>query len=86
MGHVEGEWKFSRVAMSGIHHRHNLMVAARLQRPSIFNKDIWVRNQFSGSSFGDCRKIRNEDRRPIDFLKNCLEYGRVARNAFRVFV
>src|ERR1039458_6546767 len=86
MGHVKRKWEFLRVAVSGIHHRDNLMVSAGLERPSVFDENIRIRNQFSLRTVCNGSEIRYEDSRLIDLLEDGLEYWRIARNSLGIFV
>jgi hypothetical protein len=86
MDHVKRKGEFLRVTVSGIHYRHNLVISARLECPSVFDENIRIRNQFSLRTICNGSEIRYEDSRPINLLEDSFEYWRIARDAFGVFV
>jgi hypothetical protein len=86
MGHVKRKWEFLRVAVSGIHHWHNLMVSAGLERPSVFNENIRIRNQLALRSISNGSEIWYEDSRLIDLPEDGLEDWWIAWDSLGVFV
>src|SRR5208282_6446932 len=82
----EREVIVSGFAICNIHHRDDALMPQCLQRPTILNKNIWVRRRSAVDPLSDESHISDKYRSGINLLKNRLDDRGLSRYTLSIAI